>query len=68
MASAPATMPATTPVTFSPAAWPAPPATVSCRVAADSKPTRLANANTGISPAHDTKLGSSKRADTRLEP
>ena len=45
-----------------------PPATVSCWVAADSKPTRLANANTGISPAHDTKFCSSKRADTRLEP
>ncbi len=61
--SAPATMPATSAATFAPAAQPAPPGTVSCARASSASPARCASATVATSPAADTRLGSSKRAN-----
>ena len=63
MESAPASIPATSADTFNPAAWPGPPATLSCRSASSTKPALVANDIAGTSPACDTRFGSSNTMD-----
>jgi hypothetical protein len=65
--SAPATMPATTEVIFASAFAPALPTQARSRTrcwATACNPARSANRSTGTRPAHDTRFGSSKVADT----
>ena len=61
--SPPAPMPATSADTFAPPAQPAPPGTVRCWPANSPSDARCARGSTGTSPAADTRLGSSTRAD-----
>ena len=63
MVSAPATIPATRAATFTSALAPADPGTRTCVAARSCSPARSANLITGISPAHDTRFGSSKLAE-----
>ncbi|MBV9161381.1 MAG: hypothetical protein JO281_07490 [Pseudonocardiales bacterium] len=65
--SAPATMPATTEVIFTPVVAAALPAEAGSRTrcwATAGNPARSANRSTGTRPAHDTRFGSSNLADT----
>jgi len=64
MLSAPATMPATSAVTFALALAPAGPGSLRCSATRAPSPARSANASTGTSSAHDTRFGSSKTAET----
>ena len=57
--SAPATIPATSDDTFSPAFAPLSVGTVRCSSANSRSPARSASASAGTSPADDTKFGSS---------
>jgi hypothetical protein len=63
MLSAPATIAATNAATFDPACAPRSVGTVNCSSTRPRSPTRSASASTGTSPAADTRLGSSNRAD-----
>ncbi len=63
MLSAPATIPATREATFNPALAPLSPGTLRYSPANLDRPAESASANTGTSPAADTRFGSSKRAD-----
>ena len=63
MLSAPATMPATSEVTFAPALAPLSVGTLRCSSANAGKSHCWANETIGTSPAQDTRLGSSKFAD-----
>jgi hypothetical protein len=65
MLSAPATMPATSDVTFNPALEPLSVGTDRCRSASAANPASRANATTGTKPAADTRFGSSNTAATR---
>src|SRR3954447_25359932 len=67
MESAPATIPATSEVTFNPAFAPLSVGTLRCCWASSPSPAERANASTGTSPAHDTRLGSSKTAEVARE-
>ena len=67
MLSAPATMPATSAGTLIAAFAPADPGTVRCSPTSSCSPDRSANASTGARPAADTRLGSSKTAETPCE-
>ncbi len=61
--SAPATMPVTSATTF-PAAFAAPaPVRVSRWASSRGRPHRVASASTAAKPAHDTRFGSSNRAE-----
>jgi hypothetical protein len=62
--SAPATIPATSPVIFTGAFAPAVPATVTRCPTRSARLHRYANSSTGTRPAHDTKFGSSNDADS----
>ena len=64
MLSAPATSPATNAATFTSALDPADPGTRTWVAARSCSPARSAKVMTGISPAHDTRFGSSKPAET----
>lgn len=64
MLSAPATIPATSATTFTSALDPAGPGTRTCARARSCSPPRPANVMTATSPAHDTRFGSSKPAET----
>ena len=63
MLSAPATIPATSEATFNPALAPLSPGTLRCSPANVASPAASASANTGTSPAADTRFGSSNAAD-----
>jgi len=63
MLSAPATIPATTEVTFKPAFAPLSVGTVKNRSTRSGRPTRSANATTGTNPAADSRFGSSNTAE-----
>jgi hypothetical protein len=63
MLSAPATIPATRALTFAPALAPLSVGTLRCSSANSASPHLWAKTAIGISPAHDTRLGSSKTAD-----
>ncbi len=63
MLSAPATIPATREATFKPAFAPLSPGTLKCSPANVVSPAESASANTGTSPADDTRFGSSNTAD-----
>jgi hypothetical protein len=63
MQSAPATIPITSEATFSPALAPLSVGTPRCSSASSFGPADRASANTGTSPAHDTRSGSSKAAE-----
>ncbi len=67
MLSAPATIPATTAVTFTAAFAPAEPGTLTCSATSSCNPARSANATAGTSPATPTRFGSSKPAETVCE-
>ena len=60
MLSAPATMPATSELTFAPALAPLSVGTLRCSSANAARPHCWAKATIGTSPAHDTRFGSSK--------
>ena len=62
MQSAPATIPATSEATFNPAWAPLSVGTLRCASANPRRSAKSANANTGTSPADDTKFGSSNTA------
>src|SRR5665647_3525215 len=64
MLSAPATMPATRAATFTSGFAPADPGTRTWVAARSCSPARPAKAITGTNPAHDTRFGSSKPAET----
>src|SRR3954452_3823382 len=61
--SAPATIPATSEVTFNPACAPLSVGTLRCVWASSWSPADLASVRTGTSPADDTRLGSSNTAE-----
>ena len=63
MLSAPATIPATSEVTFNPAFAPLSLGTVRCFWASSGRPVLPASATTGTSPADDTRFGSSNTAE-----
>jgi len=63
MLSAPAIIPATSEVTFSPAFAPLSVGTLRCPWASSWRPAARANARTGTSPADDTRFGSSNTAE-----
>ena len=63
MLSAPATMPATSALTFAPALAPLSVGRLRCFSANAARPHCWANDTIGTSPAHDTRFGSSKIAD-----
>jgi hypothetical protein len=63
MLSAPATIPATSAATLIAGFDPGEPGTRTWLAARSCRPARAAKAMTGISPAHDTRLGSSKTAE-----
>ena len=63
MLSAPATIPATSALTFAPALAPLSVGTLRCSSANAGRPHWRANATIGTRPAQDTKFGSSKLAD-----
>ncbi len=63
MESAPATIPATSAVTFDPALAPLSLGTVRRSSASTRRPAASASATTGTRPADDTRFGSSKTAD-----
>ena len=63
MLSAPATIPATSEVTFSPAFAPLSVGTLRCSSASSRGPRTGPDASTGTSPADDTRFGSSNTAD-----
>ncbi len=63
MLSPPATIPATSEVTFSPALAPLSLGTVRCSWARARNPADSASASSGTSPADDTRFGSSNTAD-----
>jgi hypothetical protein len=65
MLSAPATMPATSEVTFNPALAPLSVGTLRCSPARSANPARCANAMAGTKPAADTRFGSSNATDIR---
>ena len=65
MLSAPATIPAISEPTFSPAFAPLSVATVRCSSARSRSPAASANAITGTSPADDTRFGSSNATEVR---
>ncbi len=65
--SAPATIPATSEVTFNPACAPLSFGTVRCVSASSRSPACSASASTGTSPAVDTRFGSSNTADVVRE-
>ena len=64
MVSAPATIPATNAATFTSGLDPADPGTRTWAAVRSCNPARSAKAMTGIRPAHDTRFGSSKPAET----
>jgi hypothetical protein len=64
MESAPASMPATSAAAFTSAFAAAGPYTVTVSATSRCSPQRSANASTGAKPAHDTRFGSSKTAET----
>ena len=66
MLSAPATMPATNAATFAPALAPLSVGTLRCSWASSHSPARSASANTGTSPAADTRFGSSNNAESAV--
>jgi hypothetical protein len=68
MQSAPATIPITSEATFSPALAPLSAGTPRCSSAGSFRPAERASANTGTSPAHDTRFGSSKAAEDTGRP
>ena len=61
--SAPATIPATSARIFTSAFAPPLAAIRSCSASSVASPHRWASASTGASPAHDTRFGSSNRAE-----
>ena len=63
MLSAPATIPATSEVTFNPAFAPLSVGTLRCCSASSWSPADRASARTGTSPADDTRFGSSNTAE-----
>jgi hypothetical protein len=63
MLSAPATIPATSDVTFTPAWAPLSVGMLKCRSANTASPARVASVTAGTRPADDTRFGSSKTAD-----
>src|SRR5450830_1610340 len=64
MVSAPATIPATNTATFTTGFDPADPGTRTWAPTSSWSPARSANASTGTRPAHETRFGSSKPAET----
>jgi len=66
--AAPATIPATSDATFTAAFAPPSPPMRTCSATSRCTPTHCARANTGASPPHITKFGSSNRADNALKP
>lgn len=62
--SAPATIPATSDMTFSPAFAPLSVGTLKCSSASSRSPADSANLTTGTRPADDTRFGSSNEAET----
>jgi hypothetical protein len=65
--SAPATIPATSEVTFNPAFDPLSVGTDRCASASSRSPTRSGSASTGTSPAEDTGFGSSNTANVAAD-
>ena len=63
MLSAPATMPATSEATFTPALAPLSVGTLNRRSASSASPARSASRITGTRPAEPTRFGSSNTAD-----